>query len=36
MLLVMTIASEFSSAAFSLCRLDLPVGMFAVAGLTQD
>jgi hypothetical protein len=36
MLLVMTEASEFLSAVFSLCGSDLPVGMFAVAGLTQE
>jgi len=36
MFLVMIEASEFLSAAFSLCRSDLPVGMFTVAGLTQE
>jgi hypothetical protein len=36
MLLVMTEASVFPSATFSLCRSDLPVGMFAVAGVTQE
>ena len=36
MLSVMTEVSEFLSATFSLCRPGLPVGMFAVAGLTQE
>ena len=33
---VMIEASEFLAAAFSLRRPDLPIGMFAVAGLTQE
>jgi hypothetical protein len=36
MLLVVTEASEFPSAAFSLRKSDFSVGMFAVAGVTLN